>query len=69
MTLFQKYDQPEKLSGADAEVAHWRKLLITKRFGGRNAPFESRYSDMDPITDDIKEQAPAGVASDDSWRG
>jgi phenylpropionate dioxygenase-like ring-hydroxylating dioxygenase large terminal subunit len=37
--LHQVYDAPEKLSGTDAEVVQWRKLVVTKHFGGRNHPF------------------------------
>jgi hypothetical protein len=37
--LNQRYDTPEKLSGTDAEVVQWRRLIVTKHFGGRNAPF------------------------------
>jgi hypothetical protein len=40
--LNQRYDTPEKLSGTDAEVIQWRKLVVTKHFGGRDAPFEYR---------------------------
>ncbi|ETX02939.1 MAG: hypothetical protein ETSY1_01890 [Candidatus Entotheonella factor] len=36
----QVYDAPEKLSGTDAEVIQWRRLVVTKHFGGRHAPFE-----------------------------
>src|SRR5262249_11868791 len=39
--LHQVYDAPEKLSGTDAEVVQWRKLVVTKHFGGRDAPFLS----------------------------
>ena len=35
----QVYDAPEKLSGTDAEVIQWRKLIVTRAYGGRNAPF------------------------------
>ena len=38
----QRYDWPEKLSGTDAEVVQWRRLVVTKHFGGRNAEFEHR---------------------------
>ena len=38
--LHQIYDAPEKLSGTDGEVVQWRKLVVTKHFGGRYAPFE-----------------------------
>ena len=41
----QRYDWPEKLSGTDAEVVQWRKLVVTKHFGGRNAPFDFRSTD------------------------
>jgi hypothetical protein len=47
--LHQRYDTPEKLSGTDAEVIQWRRLVVTKHFGGRNAPFEYRNPDgLDP---------------------
>ena len=26
----QRYDTPEKLSGTDAEVIQWRRLVVTK---------------------------------------
>jgi phenylpropionate dioxygenase-like ring-hydroxylating dioxygenase large terminal subunit len=35
-----RYDTPEKLSVTDAEVIQWRKLVVTKHFGGREYPFE-----------------------------
>jgi phenylpropionate dioxygenase-like ring-hydroxylating dioxygenase large terminal subunit len=38
--LNQRYDSPEKLSGTDAEVIQWRRLVVSKYFGGREAPFE-----------------------------
>ena len=43
--LNQRYDTPEKLSGTDAEVIQWRRLVVTKEFGGRNAPFEYKNPD------------------------
>jgi hypothetical protein len=43
--LNQRYDTPEKLSGTDAEVVQWRRLVVTKHFGGRNAPFAYRNPD------------------------
>lgn len=46
----QVYDWPEKLSGTDAEVIQWRKLIVTKHFGGRNAPFDAR--DVDEVNPD-----------------
>jgi hypothetical protein len=49
--LNQRYDTPEKLSGTDAEVIQWRRLVVTKLFGGRDAPFEYRNPDgLDPDT-------------------
>jgi hypothetical protein len=41
----QRYDTPEKLSGTDAEVIQWRKLVVTKHYGGRDAAFEYRNPD------------------------
>jgi phenylpropionate dioxygenase-like ring-hydroxylating dioxygenase large terminal subunit len=47
--LNQRYDTPEKLSGTDAEVIQWRRLVVTKHLGGRDAPFEYRNPDgLDP---------------------
>ena len=43
--LNQRYDSPEKLSGTDAEVIQWRRLVVTKHHGGRDAPFEYRNPD------------------------
>ena len=43
--LNQRYDTPEKLSGTDAEVIQWRRLVVTKHFGGRDASFEYRNPD------------------------
>ena len=55
----QRYDTPEKLSGTDAEVIQWRKLVVTKAFGGRNAPFGyEREADTG-----IEEKAVAPVAA------
>jgi nitrite reductase/ring-hydroxylating ferredoxin subunit len=41
----QRFDAPEKLSGTDAEVIQWRRLVVTKHLGGRDAPFEYRNPD------------------------
>ncbi len=41
----QRYDTPEKLSATDAEVIQWRRLVVTKQFGGRDAPFEYKNPD------------------------
>jgi len=35
----QRYDTPEKLSSTDAEVIQWRRLVVAKHTGGRDAPF------------------------------
>jgi hypothetical protein len=43
--LNQRYDTPEKLSGTDAEVIQWRRLVVTKHYGGRDAVFEYRNPD------------------------
>ena len=43
--LNQRYDTPEKLSGTDAEVIQWRKLVVTRHYGGRDAPFDYRNPD------------------------
>jgi ABC-type bacteriocin/lantibiotic exporter with double-glycine peptidase domain len=32
-----RYDAPEKLSVTDAEVVQWRRLVVTKHFGGVTA--------------------------------
>jgi hypothetical protein len=48
--LNQRYDTPEKLSGTDAEVIQWRRLVVTKEFGGRSAPFE--YANPDGLSPD-----------------
>ena len=52
----QRYDWPEKLSGTDAEVVQWRRLVVTKHFGGRSAKFEYRTAEEDSpvfVADDI----------------
>ena len=52
----QRYDWPEKLSGTDAEVVQWRKLVVTKHYGGRNAKFDYRTAEDDSpvfVADDI----------------
>jgi hypothetical protein len=43
------YDSPEKLSGTDAEVIQWRRLVVTRHYGGRRAPFDYKNPDgLDP---------------------
>ena len=39
MMFNQRYDWPEMLSGHDAEVVQWRRLIVTKATAGRAAPF------------------------------
>jgi len=46
----QRYDSPEKLSSTDAEVIQWRRLVVTKHFGGRDAAFE--YKNPDGLSPD-----------------
>jgi hypothetical protein len=41
-----RYDTPEKLSVTDAEVVQWRRLVVTKHFGGRDHPFS--YENREP---------------------
>jgi phenylpropionate dioxygenase-like ring-hydroxylating dioxygenase large terminal subunit len=43
--LHQRYDWPEKLSSTDAEIIQWRKLVVTKHLGGRDAPFPYQNPD------------------------
>jgi hypothetical protein len=33
----QRWDTPEMLSPHDVELIHWRRLLVTKHLGGRDA--------------------------------
>ena len=35
----QRWDTPEMLSHTDFGVIQWRRLVVTKHFGGRDAPF------------------------------
>ena len=56
--LNQRYDTPEKLSGTDAEVIQWRRLVVTKHFGGRDAPFD--YKNPDGLAPD---EVPLGRVS------
>jgi hypothetical protein len=37
--LRQRWDAPETLSSTDTEVVQWRRLVVTKHYGGRNAKF------------------------------
>ena len=40
--LNQSYSAPEALSVTDSEVVQWRRLVVTRHFGGREAPFRFR---------------------------
>jgi nitrite reductase/ring-hydroxylating ferredoxin subunit len=53
----QRFDWKEKLSGTDAEVIQWRRLVVTKHFGGRSAAFETHAHEEDVDVDDRSEQA------------
>jgi hypothetical protein len=35
----QRWDMPETLSPTDTEVVQWRRLVVTKHYGGRDAKF------------------------------
>jgi nitrite reductase/ring-hydroxylating ferredoxin subunit len=62
--LNQRFDAPEKLSGTDAEVVQWRRLVVTRHFGGRNAPFQYANSEGDPREEPAEQaEALAGVAA------
>jgi hypothetical protein len=52
----QRFDWKEKLSGTDAEVIQWRRLVVTKHFGGRSAAFEAPAHDEDVESDNRSEQ-------------
>jgi hypothetical protein len=51
----QRFDWKEKLSGTDAEVIQWRRLVVTKHFGGRSAEFDAHGHvddvEFEPSTD------------------
>src|SRR4029078_505167 len=40
------YSTPKKLWVTDAEVVQWRRFVVTKYYGGRDAPFE--YKNPEP---------------------
>jgi phenylpropionate dioxygenase-like ring-hydroxylating dioxygenase large terminal subunit len=46
----QRWDTPEMLSNYDSELFLWRKLLVTKHFGGRNAKI--RFTGRSLVGDD-----------------
>ncbi|MBM3939894.1 MAG: Rieske 2Fe-2S domain-containing protein [SAR202 cluster bacterium] len=47
----QRYDTPEFLSRTDAEVVQWRRLVVTKAFGGRKAEYQFRNPGNFPAED------------------
>ena len=53
-----RYDTPEKLSVTDAEVVQWRRLVVTKHFGGRDYPFsyENRERGV-PVDEEVMAQS------------
>jgi hypothetical protein len=63
----QRYDTPEKLSGTDAEVIAWRKLLLTARGMPRHiaeaaANGADQYDDFQgPPAEPETTRIPAGV--------
>ncbi len=65
----QRYDTPEMLSVTDSEVVLWRRLIVTKHLGGRNAPFAFSGKSLvgrTGLTDDLAtelehESEPIGV--------
>ncbi len=52
----QRFDWKEKLSGTDAEVIQWRRLVVTKHFGGRSAAFDTNTPEDEATFDDRPEQ-------------
>ncbi len=59
MMFEQRYDHPEKLSGTDAEIIQWRKLIVTRHYGGRDAEFGVGHGRS---LKEIEEQAVAAPA-------
>lgn len=48
------FEAPERLSGTDSEIVFWRRLVVTKHRGGRNAEYTHHGK-----TVDIKKPQPA----------
>jgi nitrite reductase/ring-hydroxylating ferredoxin subunit len=65
MMFNQRYDWPEKLSGHDAEVIQWRRLIVTKALGGRYAAFGYDHDKDGAGIDERKVEAPMGTLSKD----
>ena len=62
--LNQRYDTPEKLSATDAEVIQWRRLVVTRHYGGRDAPLRVPAIPTGSIRDAVPARAacPCGIS-------
>ena len=69
MMFNQRYDWPEKLSGHDAEVIQWRRLVVSKAYGGRYAKYGYDHDKEGSDIDERKVEAPTGTFSKDSVPG
>ena len=69
MMFNQRYDWPEKLSGHDAEVIQWRRLVVSKAYGGRYAQYGYDHDKDGKGIDERKVEAPTGTFSKDSVPG
>ena len=69
MMYNQRYDWPEKLSGYDAEVIQWRRLIVTKALGGRYAAYGYDHDREGKGIDERAVEVPIGVFSKDSAPG
>jgi phenylpropionate dioxygenase-like ring-hydroxylating dioxygenase large terminal subunit len=55
-----RYDTPEKLSVTDAEVVQWRRLVVTKHYGGRAYPFAYENRERgEPVDEELMATAVA----------
>ncbi len=66
MMLNQRYDWPEKLSGHDAEVIQWRRLVVAKAFGGRYAPYGYDHERDGQDIDDRAVATPGGSSNQEA---
>jgi len=66
----QRYDTPEKLSSTDAEVIQWRRLVVTKHFGGRDAFRKAQllFDDQRSAQRHRKQHAEQAAEPDDGQR-
>ncbi|MCZ6887440.1 MAG: aromatic ring-hydroxylating dioxygenase subunit alpha [Gammaproteobacteria bacterium] len=44
------YESPERLSNTDGEIVQWRRLVVTKHVGGRNAKFAHHGEAVEDLT-------------------